>query len=866
MSPAPAITRLSVSTGPFTGGTTVTVTATDLASVNPADPGAVRVGGVPARSFSLGGQPFLIGISTGAGIPSNANVDTYVTGNVQVLRTSAANHTALGGLATLPVSGPALTQLQNIDAFVQKCNAVGIKVILGVAGGDNQSGAGGPGMNSMTDVFGPFVVALAARYMVGSPFGEIYRIEVGNEPNFFRWDAIPNPGEYARLMGIVHAGVKALGAGRPLVMWGGTAGAPTDDPLDTQDGNGGMGCRTWTRGMYAWWNSHGYGGAVEYPYDVASTHRYTYPNIPSVFMAEGHMRGWGASTVGTSSDHGVQRIREDNNDGDKPHGCNEFGVPYPFNNMPIGQWKLIMDDALQLFGNEPNPDCFTYFTDFEKRDLATASPADIAEHSNWYGIWLVDEVTPKQHPPETGPTIFNWYKALAAPATQLTLVTPPGVPGAAHVTVTNAFGTSTPSTDDEFLFTSAVPIVNMVSVSRSDGTVFTNFAAPLTVDGLVSFAWTAVDDLGVVDSWLEDADGNVLAPGVAGVAWSGDYDLTPLPDGTVQVRAVAVDGEGQRGESQLVTLDVQHASAPSGAIGLIARLIYTNFTSAPIVTIAEATPNPFTDIGVELTLSFVSDQPGNYVVSIANATVASGTCTAGTTTLTLPLTAFTPGQNDVLVTVTNPEGSGSDVVTITRRVFAVGPLANDGDLEARLGRPFNDRELARAIALLRDASATVRGYTGGQTISRAKTTQRFVPKRYDDCTWGIILPQWPVVSIGAVVDDAGAPVGITWLTEEFGAVSVPVTVTYTHGYDPVPDDVIAVVCQLAGRAFGTKPEDAGVTSETLGGYTYGVGAAAAAGPLGMLDDEKRAMRKYQRPTRPISMLGAPTRRIVDSWA
>lgn len=192
------------------------------------------------------------------------------------------------------------------------------------------------------------------------------------------------------------------------------------------------------------------------------------------------------------------------------------------------------------------------------------------------------------------------------------------------------------------------------------------------------------------------------------------------------------------------------------------------------------------------------------------------------------------------------------------------PLASEEAFEARLARALDSVQRSRAAALLTDASATVRGFTG-QTLTRAQTTARFVP-RYYQCRWGIVLPQWPIITIDTVVNDANQAVTVNWVQDDFVLATVPLTITYTHGYQPIPDDIVAVVCQVAGRAFGTLPTDAGITSETLTPYAYTIGAAAAAGPMGLLDDEKRALKKYRRPTRPISMV-PPHRNpaTLDTW-
>lgn len=178
-------------------------------------------------------------------------------------------------------------------------------------------------------------------------------------------------------------------------------------------------------------------------------------------------------------------------------------------------------------------------------------------------------------------------------------------------------------------------------------------------------------------------------------------------------------------------------------------------------------------------------------------------------------------------------------------------LATLAQLTERLGTAPTSS--TRAEALLLDASATVRAFTG-QTISRATSTVRLVP------TLGRLrLPQHPVISVDAATDDTGAVLDLTWPTTAWDLAvvqaGVPATITYTHGWATVPDIVVAVVCQIAGRALGMPSPATGVQSESLGAYSYSVGTAAASGPLGMLPGEQAALQGLFRPRRPISMIG-----------
>lgn len=184
------------------------------------------------------------------------------------------------------------------------------------------------------------------------------------------------------------------------------------------------------------------------------------------------------------------------------------------------------------------------------------------------------------------------------------------------------------------------------------------------------------------------------------------------------------------------------------------------------------------------------------------------------------------------------------------------PLADSNDIQDRLGRDLTDTEIARVNSLLRDASSAVRNYMR-QDITEATTTVRLAVR---SCR--VRLPQRPVSAVSAVEDVNGNSVIYTW--EGFDSISplpnVPdcfawepfrngitaVDVTYTHGFNPIPDDIIGVVCNIVLRAFGRDPVDAGLTSESIQGYSYSLGAAGAAGGFGMLNDERAILDTYRR--------------------
>lgn len=190
------------------------------------------------------------------------------------------------------------------------------------------------------------------------------------------------------------------------------------------------------------------------------------------------------------------------------------------------------------------------------------------------------------------------------------------------------------------------------------------------------------------------------------------------------------------------------------------------------------------------------------------------------------------------------------------------PLAKPADIVARLGRPLAANEATRVDALLLDASASVRNYTR-QQISESESTERLTVRNGK-----VLLPQRPATAVSAVLSPAGGDMAFAWqgadvllvagsLTDSWswqfepfanGFDRATADVTYTHGYPDgsVPDDIVGVVCSIVMRAVGREPLDAGVTSESIQGYSYALGVVGAAGAFGLLNAERDILDAYRR--------------------
>lgn len=190
--------------------------------------------------------------------------------------------------------------------------------------------------------------------------------------------------------------------------------------------------------------------------------------------------------------------------------------------------------------------------------------------------------------------------------------------------------------------------------------------------------------------------------------------------------------------------------------------------------------------------------------------------------------------------------------------MALPALATVSELSARLGRDLA-AEQVRAEKLLVDASAAVRSYTG-QRFTAGSSTAR-VKARAGRCR----LPQRPVTAVTSVsvVGSPATLVPFTWTAgagdevlvgSQWGDEWYPVhgashvDVVYSHGYEvaDLPQEVVAVVCQVAGRALGRPADETGVQQESGPGYSYTSGPAAAAGPVGLMNDERAVLDRFSR--------------------
>jgi hypothetical protein len=170
-------------------------------------------------------------------------------------------------------------------------------------------------------------------------------------------------------------------------------------------------------------------------------------------------------------------------------------------------------------------------------------------------------------------------------------------------------------------------------------------------------------------------------------------------------------------------------------------------------------------------------------------------------------------------------------------------LATIADVTARLGRALTTGETTQATAWLDDASAmfvqrSIQQFVVGTSVVRLFPIDNVVR-----------LVQRPVIEVTTVADIDGVDLTFTF----DGSQSIydlntrnPVKVTYRHGSDEVPDDVVAVVAGMVVRTV-LIPDDAaaGVQQQTVGPFSQSY-AAWAVGRQVLMSPSDVGVANYYR--------------------
>lgn len=178
------------------------------------------------------------------------------------------------------------------------------------------------------------------------------------------------------------------------------------------------------------------------------------------------------------------------------------------------------------------------------------------------------------------------------------------------------------------------------------------------------------------------------------------------------------------------------------------------------------------------------------------------------------------------------------------------PLISSQDIEARLGRPLTAAETARVDALIADASAEVRAYTGQLiTVGTSTVTLPVVGGR-------VTLPQRPVNAVAAIDGEPVDEPDLVGATLR-GLSGCEVTVTYQHGYDQVPDDIVSVVAAMVLRGLATSPAAPLYSRESIGEYSYGLPESALARRVIVDRTDRATLDRYRTPDVGVAWLSLP---------
>jgi len=141
-------------------------------------------------------------------------------------------------------------------------------------------------------------------------------------------------------------------------------------------------------------------------------------------------------------------------------------------------------------------------------------------------------------------------------------------------------------------------------------------------------------------------------------------------------------------------------------------------------------------------------------------------------------------------------------------------------------------QLAAAMRAVEEATAAIRNYCR-QELELVEDEEITL-----DSSGGpvLFLPELPVISVSTVIEDGDTltvdddyklgQYGILHRIEANWASGIQiVTVTYSHGYATIPDDIVSVATRAASRAYqaGLKAADAegiaGIASKSLGDFS-----------------------------------------------
>lgn len=198
--------------------------------------------------------------------------------------------------------------------------------------------------------------------------------------------------------------------------------------------------------------------------------------------------------------------------------------------------------------------------------------------------------------------------------------------------------------------------------------------------------------------------------------------------------------------------------------------------------------------------------------------------------------------------------------------------ASLGDVQMFTLNEPTPAQSARIPALLDQATARINAYIR-RDLNKTQTTS-ILRSVGAVCT----LPKTPVLSVDSVklIDYLGR----AWDVPVFGfdsidrldlsfynaVVNLPavmldatwsgsVEVTYTHGYDQIPQEIVDLTAELVARVLNSPMQGVtGVRGQTVGPYSVQIDSSGAGGGLiSLTPDDKQLLAKYRRKPQAVEL-------------
>lgn len=186
------------------------------------------------------------------------------------------------------------------------------------------------------------------------------------------------------------------------------------------------------------------------------------------------------------------------------------------------------------------------------------------------------------------------------------------------------------------------------------------------------------------------------------------------------------------------------------------------------------------------------------------------------------------------------------------------------DVEALVLSPLTTDQQARVDKLLVQAANKIRGYTR-QTFDYGTTTDKVralgnlvrLPQRPVIAVTGVKLidylgNEWPVPAYGFDGIDRldlalyGTVLNLPEAVSLEGYWSGTVEVTYEHGYQTIPQEIIDLNAELVARIFNSPTQGVvGVRSQGVGPYNVSLDPATGGGMIVLTDEDKATLDKYR---------------------